>query len=75
MDEKCPKCGKNSIISVANQDGVEFFSCHTKKCLYYAHMLVDVGIDDDHTFIPLETMFNGMNQVLKDEEPKEDENG
>lgn len=60
--EQCKVCGENSILSVATNNGVEFFSCCNEDCSEYAEMLVETM----EGFIYAAEMLNKFKDVVKE---------
>ncbi len=59
---KCELCGKPTVVKVAEQHGLDMFSCCNEECIDYAELLVETngGLESVHT------MLDGFKQIVKE---------
>lgn len=60
----CPICDAESMISVAQLDGIEFFSCSNEKCVAYSELFINVGKENDPEFYSYESVLGALNETL-----------
>lgn len=58
---QCKKCGKESIINVAESQGIQFFSCITEGCENEAQLLVNIGDDE---FVRYDKVYDTFNKIV-----------
>lgn len=59
---KCLTCGENKVIKVAENGGVDFYSCCNEHCEDYAELLV--GTNGGYTNI--HEMLNSYKDVIRE---------
>lgn len=63
LKEKCPICGNNSVIRVANVGDIALFSCMTTGCENYAELLVRLG---ENEYVNQHTLIDTLTKIVKD---------
>ncbi len=59
---KCKECGEPTVMRVAENNGVEFYSCCNEECSEYAELLVHTN----NALQSIHIMLNGFKDVIQE---------